>query len=95
MERVSGWLVVVTGLDGEMVRLRGLLGGETGSKPGPASLSLPREGHQQPEPVRAALNDRTSPPMKELYSAILQGVPLEFSGRSKYQFWANVGISAA
>ena len=73
-----------------MVRLRGLLGGETGSKPGPASLSLPREGHQQPEPVRAALNDRTSPPMKELYSAIQNCQNI-----SKYQFWANVGISAA
>ena len=71
-----------------MVRLRGLLGGETGSKPGPASLSLPREGHQQPEPARAALNDRTLPPMKELYSAIQN-----FLGDiSKYPFWANLGM---
>ena len=65
-----------------MVRLRGLLGGETGSKPGPASLSLPREGHQQPEPARAALNDGTSPPMKELYVLYTKYIKIPILGKS-------------
>ena len=41
VERVTGSYWWLLGGDGEMVRWRGLLGGETGTKPGPASLSLP------------------------------------------------------